>query len=260
MPYIRPLLFLAMTSMVAITATTVIARQSLQPSSPSATPSVATPPAAAQRPKAKERVKDIKDVGGTIITNGRPVKFTLHVQKTPTLCANFCNLVQRGFFVDQPWKGFTRVIRQAGTESVSYALPREFAPDLTFNTGSQLAYAKVSGKTADAANGTRVFVTIKEQGRWNLDFQIFGGITSGLDVLIDLKEGTTIEKITLDGDYENLLKAFAPEIVDWNAALDRRKTALKEPEAAPVPGDPNFKPPANPTQPRNGTPETPAKR
>ncbi|MDZ4754370.1 MAG: peptidylprolyl isomerase [Phycisphaerae bacterium] len=266
MPHAIPSTFIAVLTAVTLVcaATGSMTFQSSPPAvtppstaAPTPVPTPTATPAAAPRPKAKERVKEVKDVTGTIVTGGKQIQFKLHVQKTPTLCANFCNLARRGFFDGQPWKGFTRVVCQAGTESAIYTLPREFAADLSFNSGLQMAYAKASEKTAAPANATRIFLTLKGQERWNLDFQIFGAVTSGLAVLQELGPGSTIDRVELSGDVDNLLKVFEPEIAEWNAALDRPDFQRIQPSGPTLPGDPNHKPPAIPIRPRSEGEEPP---
>ncbi len=218
-----------------------------QPTAPPPTAPESQPtakPEQAKRPKPKERVKDIKSVTGTIRTQSggasREVGFELFVHKTPTLCANFAFLARKGFWDGKPWTGFTRVIRQTGANAIGYTLPREFAPDLTFDDprGGNLCMAKVSDKVADSANGVRFFITIKNQERWNLDFQIFGRVTSGLDAIVALEEGDLVESITLEGDVDALLAAFEPETQQWAAALEELAKARQLPPGT-LPGTPD---------------------
>lgn len=182
-------------------------------------PTAAPPPAS--RPTAKQRAKEIKDITGTIETDKGTVRFKLEPNKCPLLCANFCNLVRRGFFDGRPFRDFTRVVRQAGTDTVWYTLPREFDPSLLFDRGGRIAMSKdVEDPARAKAHGTRFFITIKEQERWNLDYPIFGNVTSGLEALVALEEGDQIRRITVEGDVEALLREFAPEVARWNAASD----------------------------------------
>lgn len=185
-------------------------------------------------------MKDVKAVTGTILTAGHEVRFELFVHKTPTLCANFAYLARRGLWDGLPWTGFTRVIRQSGLGLIGYPLPREFDPSLTFDDvkGGLLCYAKVSDKTSDAANAVRYFITIKNQERWNLDYQIFGKVTSGLEHISALTEGATVDKVTVDGDVDALLKAFDVETAEWEANLQRISAAHTD-QGVSVPGSPD---------------------
>lgn len=235
------------------------------PPAPPTAPPATVPPAAAppaKKPSAKMRVKDVKEVTGTITTAGREVRFELLVHKAPTLCANFAFLAKRGFWDGQTWSGFTRVIRQAGPNAIGYTLPREFAPDLTFDdpAGGLLCMAKISDKISDSANATRFFITIKNQERWNLDFQIFGKVTAGLDAIAGLSEGMTIDKVTVDGDVDALLKVFEPEIAEWTTQLQAMKDAHQLPPGT-LPGTPDRRNgEVLPNRPIEGTPgDAPAK-
>ncbi len=211
-----------------------------KPAAPTAPP--ATPPkdgaketpgaAAPAKQTPRQRAKAIKEITGTIETESGTITFKLEPNKCPLLCANFCNLVRQGFFDGRQWRDFSRVIRQVGTDTVWYTLPREFDPSLFFDRGGQIAMSKDTDDTVSAkSHGTRFFVTVKNQERWNLDYPIFGHITSGMDLLLDMKHGPpelterheTIKKITVEGDVDNLLATFAPEVAEWNKALETAK-------------------------------------
>lgn len=183
-------------------------------------------PAPALTPR--QRAKHIKAIKGSIETESGVIEFQLEPNKCPLLTANFCNLVRRGFYDGRKWRDFSRVIRQVGTDTVWYTLPREFDPSLFFDKGGQIAASKDIEDTAKAkADGTRFFITVKNQERWNLDYPIFGHVTSGLNLLIDMKRFPpdpdrfeVIKKITVTGDVDALLETFAPEVAEWNKAIE----------------------------------------
>ncbi len=175
-------------------------------------------------PTAKERAKEIKEITGTIEIPAGTISFKLEPNKCPLLCANFCNLVRKGFFDGREWRSFSRVIRQCGTDYVWYTLPREFDASLFFDRGGRLAMSKDRDESAGArTNATRFFITIKGQERWNLDYPAFGNVTAGLPLVVDVKEGDKITKITVAGDVDNLLATFAPEIKDWDKEFEAAK-------------------------------------
>ncbi|MFO0827417.1 MAG: peptidylprolyl isomerase [Phycisphaerales bacterium] len=179
-------------------------------------------------PTAKERAKGIKEIRGAIETVGGTIGFQLEPNKCPLLCANFCNLVRKGYFDGRPWFEFSRVVRQAGSKGIAYTVPREFDPSLFFDRGGRIAMAKDRDASEGAfANGARFFITVKNQERWNLDYPVFGNVTSGIDVLVALNEGDKITKITVEGDVDNLLKTFETEVAKWDKAFEAaKKTGL----------------------------------
>lgn len=190
-----------------------------KPAAPAAQPEAETPPA--RRPSARQRAKDIKEIKGIIECENGTIGFRLEPNKAPLLCANFCNLVRRGFFEGRPFRDFSRVVRQCGTDSVWYTLPREFDSSLFFDKPGRLAMSRDNDEAENAkSHGTRFFITIRVQDRWNLVYPVFGNVTSGLEFLFDMEAGETIRRITVDGDVDRLLEVFAPEVAVWNAAID----------------------------------------
>ncbi|MBL9141499.1 MAG: peptidylprolyl isomerase, partial [Phycisphaerae bacterium] len=94
-------------------------------------PTAPTPPAAAppQTPAPAQ-----KELLAQITTSRGQFTIQLRTAEAPMACANFVNLVQRGYYNGQPFNGWTRVIRQAtgpsGGGSVGYSIRREFSPSL----------------------------------------------------------------------------------------------------------------------------------
>ena len=198
------------------------------PAPPAATPAVPadqTPPVpTAPTRTAKERAKEIKEITASIETVGGTIQLKLEPNKCPLLCANFCNLARKGFWDGREWIDFSRVIRQCGTTFLWYTVPREFDPSLFYGVGGRLVMSKDRDVTEGAkANATRFFITIKNQERWNLDYPAFGNVTSGLQLVVDLKVGDKITKITVAGDVDNLLQTFAPEIAGWDKEFEAAK-------------------------------------
>jgi cyclophilin family peptidyl-prolyl cis-trans isomerase len=149
----------------------------------------------------------------------------LEHEAAPRLCANFVNLVRRGFFTRQQWIDFSPVVRQTGAckpgQEPSYSIPREFSPKLLFDEGGRLCASNTSDDDDTArAKPTRIFVTIKPQDRWNLKYAVFGTIVDGLEVARTLTEGELIAEVSIEGDPTPLLSRYARQVVEWNVALD----------------------------------------
>lgn len=149
----------------------------------------------------------------------------LEHESAPRLCANFVNLVGRGFYTRQQWIDFSPVVRQTGAckpgREPAYSLPREFSPKLLFDEGGRLCASNTSDDDATArAKPTRIFVTIKPQDRWNLKYAVFGTIVEGLEVARTLTEGELIAGVEIEGDPTPLLARYSRQVAEWNAALD----------------------------------------
>lgn len=189
------------------------AAQANPPAAP-ANPQPATPPTAAATPLTAVFECD----SGTI-------RVELATKEAPRLCANFINLVNRGYYDGQPWTDFSRVVRQTGINAAgdpAYSLPREFGTNLFFDKPGRLCYSNNSDDVSTArSKPTRIFITVRPQDRWNLQYAVFGTIVEGLDVGMNLKDGEKIVRVTIEGDYAAHQARYAKQIAEWNAALDK---------------------------------------
>jgi len=187
------------------------------------TPSAPLAPIAAPTPPAVQ-----SELFANIDTASGRVRIKLETTRTPRLCANFANLVERKYYDGARWTGHTFVVRQtSGVDGVTvpaYNIKAEYSKDLLFNEGSMVGMAK----TADGANQpirpTTFFLTIKGQERWNLDYPIFATIVEGLQVAKNITKDELITSIRLEGDPTALYTRFAKERAQWNAALDAAAT------------------------------------
>jgi len=184
------------------------------PPAAQANPQPATPPTAVATPLLAVFECD----SGTI-------RIELATKEAPRLCANFINLVNRGYYDGQPWADFSRVVRQTGINAAgdpAYTLPREFGTNLFFDKPGRLCYSNNSDDVSTArSKPTRIFITVRPQDRWNLQYAVFGTIVEGLDVGMNLKDGEKIVRVTIEGDYAAHQARFAKQIAEWNAALDK---------------------------------------
>jgi len=193
-----------------------------KPADPTPAPPAA-PPAAASAVDPKAAARDIGPVTARIETTRGPIVVRLEPNRCPILTTNFCFLARRGYWDGRPWEGLSRVVRQCGPSEPTYALPREFVPGLYFDRGGMLSLTKTTSGYDAKANGTRFFITVKEQDRWNLDYPIFGTVTSGLEVALALSQGDSVRTVTVEGDVDRLLGLFPDRIADWEAHLSGAK-------------------------------------
>ena len=155
----------------------------------------------------------------------------LATKEAPRLCANFLNLVARGYYDGQPWTDFSRVVRQTGRnpgKDPIYTMPREFSRKLFFESPGRLCASNDTEDPNSArATATRIFVTVRPQERWNLQYSVFGTVVEGLEVVTALREGEKIVRVEIEGDPSAHLAAHAAQIAEWNAALDAAGLAAK---------------------------------
>ncbi len=186
----------------------------VSPPAAQANPQPATPPTAVSTP-----------LFAVFECDSGTIRVELATKEAPRLCANFINLVNRGYYDGQPWADFSRVVRQTGINAAgdpAYSLPREFGTNLFFEKPGRLCYSNNSDDVSTArSKPTRIFITVRPQDRWNLQYAVFGTIVEGLDVGMNLKDGEKIVRVTIEGDYAAHQARYAKQIAEWNDALDK---------------------------------------
>lgn len=195
------------------------------PSAPSdAKPGPANPSQSKPEQSKPEAAADAKIFARFESSSGN-FRVELATRAAPRLCANFINLVNRGYYDGKPWSDFSPVVRQTGNNpngDPEYTLPREFSKDLLFDKPGRLCYGNnADDATTARARPTRIFVTVKPQDRWNLQYAVFGVVVSGLDVATRLNDGEKITRVVIEGDFKAHQERYAKLIAQWNAALDR---------------------------------------
>jgi peptidyl-prolyl cis-trans isomerase B (cyclophilin B) len=148
------------------------------------------------------------------------IRVRLAATEAPRLCMGFILLAERGYFANRPWHDFSPVVRQLGESPPVFSVPREFSPKLLFDKGGLLCASNTSDDAKARAKPNRIFLTVKEQDRWNLQYVVFGTIESGLDVAQALGDGETVEKVVIEGDASVLRARCAKDIPEWSKAID----------------------------------------
>ena len=98
---------------------------------------------------------------------------------------------------------------------------REFAKDLFFDAPGRLCFSNDSDDVSKArAKPTRIFVTVKPQDRWNLQYSAIGTVTEGLEFVARMTPGERIVRVVIEGDVTAHQARYAKQIAEWNRALD----------------------------------------
>ena len=189
-------------------------------------PPAAAPTAPAEKPSEKPAAAPASaPIFALFECESGSFRVELATKQTPRLCAHFINLVNRGYFDGQAWADFSRVVRQTGINpsgDPAYTLPRELSKDLFFDKPGRICFSNNSEDVSTArAKPTRIFITVRPQDRWNLQYAAFGTIVEGLDVAFNLKEGEKIIRVKIEGDFAAHQARYAKQIAEWNAALDK---------------------------------------
>ena len=163
----------------------------------------------------------------TFQTSKGPIHVRLFDDKAPLTVANFVNLVQRGFY---DGLNFHRVIADfmiqggcpqgTGTGGPGYKFEDECRADLKHDAPGKLSMANAGPRT----NGSQFFITHVATPWLDGKHTVFGEVVADDDqkVVNAIKQGDTIEKITIEGDTTALLAAQADRLKQWNATLDAR--------------------------------------
>jgi len=167
------------------------------------------------------------DLTATIQTTKGPIHVRLFDDKAPVTVASFVNLAQRGFY---DGLNFHRVISDfmiqggcphgTGTGGPGYKFEDECRPDLKHDAPGKLSMANAGPGT----NGSQFFITHVATPWLDGKHTIFGEVVSpeDQDMVNAIRQGDTIEKITIEGDSAPLLAAQADRVQQWDAVLDAR--------------------------------------
>ena len=166
-------------------------------------------------------------LAATFQTSKGPIQVRLFDDKAPVTVASFVNLVRRGFY---DGLNFHRVIGDfmiqggcphgTGTGGPGYRFEDECHPDLKHDAPGKLSMANAGPGT----NGSQFFITHVPTPWLDGKHTIFGEVASADDqaVVNAIRQGDTIEKITIEGDAAPLLAAQSGRVQQWNAVLDAR--------------------------------------
>ncbi len=157
-------------------------------------------------------------------TSKGTIRVDLLPDKAPVTCANFVNLVNRGFYNGL---NFHRVIpdfmiqggcpQGTGTGGPGYRFEDEFDPELRHSEPGKLSMANAGPGT----NGSQFFITHVPTPWLDDAHTIFGTVEgqADQDVVNAIAGGDTITSISIEGDASALLESQSARVDEWNKAL-----------------------------------------
>ncbi|HET8898757.1 MAG TPA: peptidylprolyl isomerase [Rhodanobacteraceae bacterium] len=166
-------------------------------------------------------------ITATFHTGRGPIHVRLFDTKTPVTVANFVNLAKRGFY---DGLNFHRVIADfmiqggcpegSGRGGPGYRFGDEFDASLRHDKPGILSMANAGPGT----NGSQFFITHGATPWLDGKHSVFGEVVAADDqkVVDAIRQGDSIEKVTLEGDVDALLAAQAAQVSEWNKTLDAR--------------------------------------
>ncbi|MCB9223465.1 MAG: peptidylprolyl isomerase [Crocinitomicaceae bacterium] len=139
----------------------------------------------------------------TIKTNKGTMVAELYANETPITVQNFAKLAKEGFYDGLKWH---RVIPDfviqggcpdgTGAGGPGYTIKCEVTADKQYHDKGALSMAHRGRDTG----GSQFFICHNRDNTAHLDgnHTVFGMLTEGLDVLDDIREGDTIDSITIE--------------------------------------------------------------
>lgn len=168
-----------------------------------------------------------------ITTNRGAIILELNPQAAPTSVANFVNLSLRGFYDGLTFHRVEpRFMIQGGdpegdgTGSPGYRFAGE--TNLRHNRPGVISTANAGPGT----DGSQFFITHVATSHLDGIHSVFGFVTSGMQVVNQIRRGDRIQSIVITGDIADLWSRKADDIARWNTALDENFAELKP---APTP-------------------------
>ena len=169
-----------------------------------------------------------QDLVAIINTSKGIIEAELNDRAAPTTVANFVNLALRGFYDGLT---FHRVERNFmvqggdplgnGTGGPGYRFAGEII--LKHNRPGILSMAN-SGPGTD---GSQFFFTHLATPHLDGLHSVFGRVTSGQNVIYEIRRRDVINSITIEGDPTDLFERRAEDLASWNATLDSNFPDLK---------------------------------
>lgn len=143
----------------------------------------------------------------------------------PLSVANFCNLVQRGFYHGMEFSAANQVARTLGETGrvPGYSVVPEYSSTLFFDRPGVVAWSSLprSSENSDfIPHPTRFFITVQPQERWNLQYVPFGTIVDGGATVDSTAVGDWVRSARVKGDPTWLYETYPTQLAQWNAALD----------------------------------------
>jgi len=166
----------------------------------------------------------MKDIRIIVKTDKGEIEGVLYAAKAPVTVANFLNLAKRGYYNGLK---FHRVIPDfmiqggdptgTGSGGPGYRFEDECTPDLKHDKPGIFSMANAGAGT----NGSQFFITHVATPWLDGKHTVFGSVTKGQDIVNAVAAGDKIVSIEILDPTDDLFKAQAKRLEEWNAVLDK---------------------------------------
>ena len=141
----------------------------------------------------------IQNKKAVIKTNQGTIEFTLYADKAPKSVSNFVYLAEAGFYNGLTWHrvvpGF--VIQGGDPKGDGSGGPGYQFPDETVQ-GDYKAGTVAMANSGPNTNGSQFFICLDDQPSLPKQYNLFGQVTSGIDVVKKITAGDKIESIKIE--------------------------------------------------------------
>ncbi len=172
-----------------------------------------------------QSAESMKDIRIIVKTDKGTIEGVLYPSKAPVTVANFLNLAKRGYYDGLK---FHRVIPDfmiqggdptgTGSGGPGYRFEDECTPDLKHDKPGIFSMANAGPGT----NGSQFFITHVATPWLDGKHTVFGSVTKGQDIVNAIAQGDKIQSIEILDPTDELFKAEAERLAEWNAVLDKR--------------------------------------
>ena len=156
------------------------------------------------------------------------MKAELNDRAAPSTVANFVNLALRGFYDGLSFHRVERNFmvqggdpRADGTGGPGY----EFAGELLLKHNRQGVLSMAN--SGPGTDGSQFFITHLATPHLDGKHSVFGRITEGLRVVLQIRRRDKINRISIEGDPSELFRRRERQLAEWNAVLDQQFPGLR---------------------------------
>ena len=144
---------------------------------------------------------ETKNRTATIETNKGTIKFELFESEAPITTQNFIELAEKGFYDGLSFHRYVAnfVIQGGcpqgtGTGGSGQNIRLEVTPNLKHGEAGAVAMAR--SQHPDSAS-SQFYITLAPAPFLDMQYAVFGRVTEGLDVALNLRQGDTMKKVNI---------------------------------------------------------------
>lgn len=163
-----------------------------------------------------------------IDTNKGVMRAELNDRAAPTSVANFVNLALRGYYDGLTFHRVERNFMAQGGDPLATGTGGpgyQFAGEILLKHNRQGILSMAN--SGPGTDGSQFFITHLATPHLDGLHSVFGRVTDGAPVIMQIRRRDVINSISIEGDPSNLFRLKSEQLAEWNAVLDQNFTHLK---------------------------------